>query len=56
MEKGLKELNRLMENRSFLLIFIRTLESQEKFSMKDRVNVASLISVILQTRLEYYTE
>ena len=56
MEKGLKELNRLIENRNFLLIFIRTLENETSFAQKDRVYVASLISVTLQNRLEYYTE
>ncbi len=35
---------------TFLLLFIRTLESNRYFSMRDRVNVASLIMVTLQSR------
>lgn len=45
-----------MGNKTFLLTFVRTLEANKKFSMRDRVNVASLISVALQTRMEYATE
>ena len=54
--RGLSELNRLVEQRSFLLCFIRTLEGQDKFVVKDRVKVASLLSVILQNRLDHFTE
>ena len=54
--RGLSELNRLVEQRTFLLSFIRTLEAQEKFVVKDRVKVASLLSVVLQNRLVYFTE
>src|SRR5699024_2353903 len=42
-------------NRTFLLLFIRTLELNRYFSMRDRVNVASLIMVTLQGRMEYCT-
>ena len=55
-EHGLRLFLSLICNKTFLLIFIRTLEANKKFSMRDRVNVASLISVALQTRMEYATE
>lgn len=55
-EHGLKLFSQLMGNRTFLLTFVRTLEANKKFSMRERVNVASLISVALQTRMEYATE
>ena len=46
----------LVMNKTFLLLFIRTLESNRYFSMRDRVNVASLIMVTLQGRMEYCTD
>ncbi|XP_053378224.1 plexin-A2-like isoform X3 [Mercenaria mercenaria] len=55
-EHGLKLFSQLIGNRTFLLTFVRTLEANKKFSMRERVNVASLISVALQTRMEYATE
>ncbi|WAR26076.1 PLXA4-like protein [Mya arenaria] len=55
-EHGLKLFSNLLANRTFLLVFIRTLEANRKFNMRDRVNVASLISVALQTRMEYATD
>ncbi|XP_077977569.1 plexin-A2-like [Glandiceps talaboti] len=55
-EKGLREFGKLVTNKTFLLNFIRTLEGQKSFSMRDRVNVASLIMVSLQSRMEYATE
>ena len=39
-----------------LLLFIRMLESNKYFSMQDRVNVACLIMVTLQSRMEYCTD
>ena len=55
-ERGLKLFSQLIGNKTFLLNFVRTLESNKKFQMRDRVNVASLISVALQTKMEYATE
>ncbi|CAL1531518.1 unnamed protein product [Lymnaea stagnalis] len=55
-ERGLKLFFNLIRNKTFLLIFVRTLEGNPDFTMKDRVNVASLISVSLQTQMEYATE
>ena len=55
-EKGLRLFGQLIMNKTFLLLFIRTLESNRYFSMRDRVNVASLIIVTLQSRMEYCTD
>ncbi|KAM9312690.1 plexin-A4 [Gastrophryne carolinensis] len=55
-EKGLKLFAQMINNKVFLLTFIRTLESQRSFSMRDRGNVASLIMTVLQSKLEYATD
>ncbi|CAL4110360.1 unnamed protein product [Meganyctiphanes norvegica] len=55
-EKGLRLFGQLITNKTFLLLFIRTLESNRYFSMRDRVNVASLIMVALQGKMEYCSD
>lgn len=55
-EKSLKQFAQLLNNKVFLLTFIRTLELQRSFSMRDRGYVASLIMTALQGRLEYATD
>ncbi|KAG8193494.1 hypothetical protein JTE90_003709 [Oedothorax gibbosus] len=55
-EKGLRLFGQLVMNKTFLLLFIRTLEANRYFSMRDRVNVASLIMVTLQGKMEYCTD
>jgi plexin A len=55
-EKGLRLFGQLIMNKTFLLLFIRTLESNRYFTMRERVNVASLIMVTLQSKLEYCTD
>ncbi|NXJ67190.1 PLXA2 protein, partial [Rostratula benghalensis] len=55
-EKALKLFAQLINNKVFLLTFIRTLELQRSFSMRDRGNVASLIMTGLQGKLEYATD
>ncbi|XP_076858316.1 plexin-A2-like isoform X2 [Brachyhypopomus gauderio] len=55
-EKALKQFAQLVNNKTFLLTFIRTLEAQRSFSMRDRGYVASLIMTALQGRLEYATD
>lgn len=52
-EKGLRSFGQLIMNKTFLLLFIRTLESNRYFSMRDRVNVASLIMVTLQGKVSF---
>jgi len=55
-ERGIRELAYLINNKTFLLTFIRTLEQQQKFTVWDRVELGSLISVALQPNMEYHTE
>lgn len=55
-DKGLRLFGQLIMNKTFLLLFVRTLESNRYFTMRERVNVASLIMVTLQSRLEYCTD
>ncbi len=55
-EKGLTAFGHLIDNKTFLLCFIHTLEEQKGFSLKDMSNVASLIMVVLQGKMEYATE
>lgn len=54
-ERALQTFGQLVMNKTFLLLFIRTLETNRYFSMRDRVNVASLIMVTLQSKMEYCT-
>lgn len=56
LENGLRSFGQLIMSKTFLLLFIRTLESNRFFSMRDRVNVASLIMVALQGKMEYCTD
>lgn len=55
-DKPLRLFGQLLMNKTFLLLFIRTLESNRYFYMRDRVNVASLIMVTLQSKMEYCTD
>ncbi|CAL9702799.1 unnamed protein product [Knipowitschia caucasica] len=55
-EQGLQQLNNLLNNRLFLTRFIHTLEAQQGFSQRDRGYVASLLTVALHDKLEYFTE
>ncbi|CAI9601031.1 unnamed protein product, partial [Staurois parvus] len=54
-EKALNLFGQLLNKKHFLLTFIRTLEAQRSFSMRDRGNVASLIMTALQGEMEYAT-
>jgi plexin A len=55
-DQGLQQFNQLLNSKQFLVIFIRTLEQQKNFSMRDKSVVASLLMVILQDKMEYATE
>ncbi|XP_063589577.1 plexin-B-like isoform X3 [Penaeus indicus] len=50
------QFEQLIANKHFLLSFIDTLESQKSFNIRDKVNVASLVTVLLMGRMEYLTE
>uniref|UniRef100_A0A8C9XRP7 Plexin B3 n=1 Tax=Sander lucioperca TaxID=283035 RepID=A0A8C9XRP7_SANLU len=55
-EQGLQQLNNLLNNKLFLTRFIHTLEAQQGFSQRDRGYVASLLTMALHDKLEYFTE
>ncbi|XP_063064804.1 plexin-B3 isoform X2 [Engraulis encrasicolus] len=55
-EQGLSQLNNLLNNRLFLIRFIHTLEAQQSFSQRDRGYVASLLTMALHDKLEYFTD
>ncbi|XP_042903484.1 plexin-B isoform X2 [Parasteatoda tepidariorum] len=55
-EMAMSQFEQLVNNKCFLLAFIRTLEVQKSFSFRDRVNVASLLMVILMEKMEYATD
>ncbi|KAK2850946.1 hypothetical protein Q5P01_007222 [Channa striata] len=55
-EQGLQQLNNLLNNRLFLSRFIHTLEAQQGFSQRDRGYMASLLTMALHDKLEYFTE
>ncbi|XP_078341905.1 plexin-B-like isoform X5 [Crassostrea virginica] len=46
----------LLNNKHFLLMFIRTLEKQKSFTIRDRANVASLLMILFQNNMEYVTQ
>ncbi|MCJ8741782.1 hypothetical protein PDJAM_G00074620 [Pangasius djambal] len=55
-EQGLTQLSNLLNSKLFLIKFIHTLESQRTFSPRDRAYVASLLTVALHEKLEYFTD
>ncbi|XP_018413476.1 PREDICTED: plexin-B1 isoform X2 [Nanorana parkeri] len=55
-EQGLIQLSNLLNSKLFLTKFIHTLESQRTFSARDRAYVASLLTVSLHGKLEYFTD
>ncbi|XP_047438913.1 plexin-B1 isoform X2 [Mugil cephalus] len=55
-EQGLIQLSNLLNSKLFLTKFIHTLESQQTFSPRDRAYVASLLTVALHGKLEYFTD
>uniref|UniRef100_A0A182NZN8 Sema domain-containing protein n=1 Tax=Anopheles epiroticus TaxID=199890 RepID=A0A182NZN8_9DIPT len=46
----------LINNRVFLLLFIDTLEAQKTFTIRDKVNVASLLMIVLMNQMDYVTD
>ncbi|KAI4873769.1 hypothetical protein NFI96_010626 [Prochilodus magdalenae] len=55
-EQGLIQLSNLLNSKLFLTKFIHTLEGQRTFSPRDRAYVASLLTVALHGKLEYFTD
>ncbi|XP_061496174.1 plexin-B2 isoform X2 [Rhineura floridana] len=55
-EQGLNQFSNLLNSKSFLINFIHTLENQKEFSARAKVYFASLLTVALHGKLEYYTD
>uniref|UniRef100_A0A8C0NIB0 Plexin B2 n=1 Tax=Canis lupus familiaris TaxID=9615 RepID=A0A8C0NIB0_CANLF len=55
-EQALYQFSNLLNSKSFLVTFIHTLESQREFSARAKVYFASLLTVALHGKLEYYTD
>ncbi|KAL3114962.1 hypothetical protein niasHT_011398 [Heterodera trifolii] len=55
-ESGLRQLHYLLQNRHFLVSFVRSIDANKYLLVKDRVYVGSLLMVILQEKMAYCTE
>uniref|UniRef100_A0A6Q2XQR9 Plexin b2a, tandem duplicate 1 n=1 Tax=Esox lucius TaxID=8010 RepID=A0A6Q2XQR9_ESOLU len=53
---ALNQFSNLLNSKTFLINFIKTLESRQDFSARSRVYFASLLTVALHGKLEYYTD
>ena len=56
LDAAMVQFDQLINNKWFLLAFIETVEKQKSFTIRDRVNFASLLTVILMTKMEYCTD
>ncbi|CAG0883074.1 unnamed protein product [Cyprideis torosa] len=56
MTTAMFQFDQLLSNKYFLLNFIESLEAQKSFSIRDKVNVASLLMVILMNKMDYATD
>ncbi|XP_062374597.1 plexin-B2a [Sardina pilchardus] len=54
--QALNQFSNLLNSKTFLINFIRTLESRPDFNARARVYFASLLTVALHGKLEYYTD
>ncbi|KAL1130244.1 hypothetical protein AAG570_013182 [Ranatra chinensis] len=55
-DAAMLQFEQLLNNKHFVLIFIETLETQKSFNIRDKVNVASLLMVVLMSKMEYATD
>ncbi|KAB1264729.1 Plexin-D1, partial [Camelus dromedarius] len=55
MEEGISLFSSLLNNKHFLIVFVHALEQQKDFAVRDRCNLASLLTIALHGKLEYYT-
>lgn len=53
---AISHFRQLLNNKHFLLMFVRTLEKQKTFTIRDRANVASLLMILFQNNMEYITQ
>jgi len=56
LDTAMLQFESLLGSKWFLLTFVETLERQKTFSVRDKVNVASLLMIILMTKMEYCTD
>jgi hypothetical protein len=56
LDAAMGQFDQLIANKWFLIAFVETMENQKSFTIRDRVNVASLLMVVLMTRMEYCSE
>ncbi|XP_034028621.1 plexin-D1 [Thalassophryne amazonica] len=55
MEEGITLFSTLLNNKHFLITFVHALEQQKDFAVRDRCSLASLLTIALHGKLEYYT-
>jgi plexin A len=55
-DAAMLQFEQLINNKYFLLTFIDTLENQRTFNIRDKVNVASLLMIVLMNKMEYATD
>ncbi|PNI31956.1 PLXND1 isoform 1 [Pan troglodytes] len=55
MEEGISLFSSLLNNKHFLIVFVHALEQQKDFAVRDRCSLASLLTIALHGKLEYYT-
>ncbi|XP_063422333.1 plexin-B-like [Mytilus trossulus] len=55
-DEAICHFKQLLQHKQFLLKFIRTLERQNSFRIRDKSNVASLLIILYQNNLEYITD
>ncbi|XP_061909562.1 plexin-D1 [Entelurus aequoreus] len=54
-EEGITMFATLLNNKHFLITFVHALEQQKDFAVRDRCSLASLLTIALHGKLEYYT-
>ncbi|KAJ8983308.1 hypothetical protein NQ317_010846 [Molorchus minor] len=55
-DTAMLQFEQLINNKHFVLTFIEILESQKSFNIRNKVNVASLLMVVLMNKMEYATD
>ncbi|XP_067284699.1 plexin-B2a [Pseudorasbora parva] len=55
-DQALNQFSNLLNSKTFLINFIRTLEGRQEFNARHKVYFASLLTVALHGKLEYYTD
>ena len=50
------QFEQLLMNKTFLITLIDTVERQPSFGIRDRVNLASLLSIVLMTKMDYFSD